>query len=58
MTPPCDFYLGNEYVGYVLAHSFELLATVEQADEALLPDELVAQAQSFRAFLSEVLESK
>ena len=52
-----SYFLSDESVPYVIAHAFELLATVEQADAALLPDELVEQAGDFRAFLSEHLES-
>ena len=57
MSETQSYFLSDEATPYVIAHGMELLATVEQADEALLPDELVEQARAFRAFLGEHLEA-
>lgn len=50
------FELPYERTGRVLALSFELLASVEQADPVLIPDEVEVAAGHLRAFLDEHLE--
>lgn len=56
MARPRTWTVSVSQLPCVIASALELLATIECADKALLPDDVVAAAASMRALVGEFFE--